>query len=379
MSFDLNLFSSKILKCRKNLDLKINEVAQKLGINIDRLISLEEGKTLPTGDEILIFSDFYKQDYQFFITNQYKSALEQVQILYRRHGDAFSKKDRWAIQEFIYLCECEQLAYDAIKKEFDTFEFVPTGDYFIAHGIEAAKLLRTNFNLQSNSLIHNAYQLFRKLGIHIFRRRLDNSSISGLFIMHPIAGKCILINYDEDIYRQNFTIAHEVGHALFDNKDEVNISFTKWNVKDLKETRANAFASNFLMPPAAFFEIKNINWNKDVLLNLARQMKVNTLPLLIALKGSKIISNSLYEQLKIYKIPMNEKVDPELIGLSEKRYKVKSELMEKGLSEYYIKVCYDAYDQGFISAQRLSEMLLVDMSELTNIMDLFNLQLKYND
>jgi Zn-dependent peptidase ImmA (M78 family) len=60
----------------------------------------------------------------------------------------------------------------------------------------------------------DVYADFRSIGIHVFRRKLGNSKISGLFIMHPVAGKCALVNSNEDVYRQRFSAAHETIHRL---------------------------------------------------------------------------------------------------------------------------------------------------------------------
>ena len=46
---------------------------------------------------------------------------------------------------------------------------------------------------------------------------------------------------------ERFTATHEVGHAIFDSTEQVVVSFTK-SGKDLREVRANAFASNFRLP-----------------------------------------------------------------------------------------------------------------------------------
>lgn len=379
MSFDLKLFSGKLNRCRANLQLELSEVCAKLGIDADRMLSLEEGKILPTGDEILIFADFYKQDYQFFISNEYRTAIEQVQILYRKHGSDFSPADRWAIQEFLYLCECEQTVYDLIEKDHFSFKPLLRGEFFKTHGIETAEALRLHLGLATDTLINDPYLLFRKLGFHIFRRKLENSAISGLFIMHPRAGKCILVNYEEDIFRQNFTLTHEVAHALFDSGEEINVSFDHWDKADLKEIRANTFASNFLIPRAELLKRKYFEWNEDILQRLALELKVNIQPLLIALKNAGVLS---YEQGKAFsstRIPMSLKTDPELSGLSEKRFALKKDLLERGLSNHYLQVCYQAYREGHLSAQRLSELLLVQEGELPELLSLYHLNLIYDN
>ena len=116
----------------------------------------------------------------------------------------------------------------------------------------------------------NLYQELRKIGIHIFRMELNNSGISGLFIRHPRAGKCVLINADENIYRQNFTLAHEIGHALMDGID-FNVSLSNEDKSSqFRESRANAFASNFLLPKNIISKIPKSSINADFIKTILR-------------------------------------------------------------------------------------------------------------
>jgi Zn-dependent peptidase ImmA (M78 family) len=378
MSFDLKLFGGKLERCRVNLQLTPKEVSDKTGIEQNRLTQLEKGEIEPTGDEVLIFSDLYKQNYNFFISSQQKFASEQVDILYRKFGNDFSKEDRWAIQEFIFLCEMEDFIFKELGLRTIQFDFTPKGTYFKSHGADAAVSLRAKLGLKDDQVINDPYSIFRQLGIHIFRRKLSNSNISGLFINHPMAGKCVLINYEEDIYRQNFTLAHEVGHTIFDFRDTINISFQKWSKDELKEVRANSFASNFLIPKSLFQKYAATNWIDRQVLDVAKQLQVNPEPLIIAMKEAGVIDKDRYDAFRQLKIPTKDKVDPELKNLSPRYLETKKVLLEKGLSSFYVRNAYECYNRNIISAGRLSEILLSNESELIQLLSLFNLQLSYD-
>jgi len=379
MSFDLKLFGGKLERCRTNLQLELKEVSAKTGIDETRLHRLEKGEAEPTGDEVLIFSDLFKQNYNYFISNQQKSASEQVDILYRKFGKDFSKDDRLVIQEFIYLCECEDFALKELGVRSLRFDFRPEGTFFKSHGAKAASSLRARLGFKDDQIIPDPYSIFRLLSIHIFRRKLSNSNISGLFINHPIAGKCVLVNYEEDIYRQNFTLAHEVGHTIFDFQDLVNISFQRWTKDELKEVRANSFASNFLIPKTIFQKFSAGNWTDEQFLDVAKQLQVNPEPLAIAMKEATIITQDKFDVIKKLKIPIVDKIDPELKNLSPKYFEAKTTLLKKGLSSFYIKNAYECYSRNIISAGKLSEMLLCNESELTQLLSLFNLHLAYDN
>ncbi|GAB3417291.1 ImmA/IrrE family metallo-endopeptidase [Niabella aquatica] len=382
MSFDSKAFGEKISRYREQLKLSIGEVVERTGIEPSRLKELEEGKSIPTGDEILIFSDFYKQDYIYFISNQQKAASEQTDILYRHYGNDFSKEDRWAIQEFMFLCECEEFVFKACGFKIIDFSFTPSGNFYKSHGREAAKNLRKILGYEPTKTIFNPYQILRKLGIHIFRRKLNNSNISGLFIDHPVAGKCILVNYSEDIYRQNFTLAHELAHVIFDYKNSVTVSYENYDGGqkfDLREVRANEFASAFLIPQEIFDLIKDRLLTDNGFRELAKQLQVNTEPLSIAMLNAGAISREKYNHFKNLRLTHSDKIDPELKGLSAKIYEAKSNLLQKGLSDFYVRKCHEAYSNGHISSGRLAEMLLCDESELVDLLKLFSLKLAYDN
>lgn len=379
MSFDLRLFSGKLKTCRQELLLEPLEVAESTGLSLDRLIALESGLVEPSGDEVLIFADFFKQNYRYFITNQQSSASEQVKILYRKFDSEFTKADRWAVREFLYLCECEAFIFENIGFNKIGFDFSSSHPLHTIQGKEGAVALRKRLGLRPENLIPDPYNTLRTLGIHIFRRRLDNSRISGLFIDHPTAGKCILVNYDEDIYRQNFTLAHEVGHAVFDYRDAINVSFGISGSEKYKEYRANNFASGLLIPQEFLKRFPKGSWTDKTVLDAAKQLQVNIQPLAIAMKEAGIINEEENKELqRRLKIARTDKTDPELKGLSDIYLQAKTKLLERGLSSFYVKKAYACYEEGHITAGKLADILLCDESSLVQILASFNLKLSYS-
>ncbi|RCJ23076.1 DNA-binding protein [Nostoc sp. ATCC 43529] len=381
MSFDLALFSSKLRKYRDQFQKSLAEVATATGIPENILAALENGERQPTGDEVLIFADYYLCDYQFFISNERVASFEQTETLFRRYGDEFSKEDRWAVQEFLFLCECEDFLLKLISPIiYKPFSFIKRGNYYIGHGKEAAKALRRHLGYASNEIRMDVYEDFRSLGFHIFRRQLGNSNISGLFIKHPTAGKCILVNYSEDIYRQRFTAAHESAHGILDDEQEFVISL-KTDKKNLVEVRANNFASDYLMPPEFLQKIPDCRtWTPEKAVEWANKLKVSTEALANTLKSANFISEDVENQIKAVRVPRHLKVDPELPeSLSFGSRQRREELLKRGLSNFYVGLCFDAYEQGIISAGRVAEMLLASKYELTEIASIYGRTIKYGD
>lgn len=380
MSFDRTSFGSKVRLYRCQFMESIEELAQKTGIPLDVLDAFERGDCEPTGDHVLILADHFKCDYKFFISNDRVAPFDQTDLLFRRYSSDLSKEDRRAIQEFLFLCECEEwLLGRIVTAKIAPFSFVPRGNYFKKHGIEAAIQLRRHLECTDEEVRSDVFREFRRIGLHVFRRRLTNSNISGVCIRHPTAGPCLLINYSEDLYRQRFTAAHEAAHAILDCEEEVLVSFVQWDSTNLVEFRANTFASHFLIPRKLLTSWgRQKGWSTAGLMELASQLQVSPLALSISLRDVPDVPSEVVEALRVRSIPTASKSDPELPDtLSPGTLGRKQEMLQRGLSGAYVALCIEAYDRGEVSIGRLSEMLLVSAAEIQDVASLFGVRLQY--
>ncbi|SPS01522.1 ImmA/IrrE family metallo-endopeptidase [Cupriavidus taiwanensis] len=373
MAIDLRLLACKLEKYRAQLQESLNDVAISTGIDAARLAEIEAGQTAPTGDEVLILADHYRCDFKFFISNEQVAPFEQTETLYRARGTDFSKEDRRAVQEFLYLCETEDFLMRELDRTPGSFAFSPSGDYFKGHAEAAASRLRSAMGHSDNAVPRDVYAEFRSTGLHVFRRKLCNSNISGLFIAHPVAGKCALVNYSEDVYRQRFSAAHEMAHAIFDADQGASVSFERPDGTDLVEVRANRFASCYLMPPAFLSKLPDPNWWSDSdAIGWANKLRVSCSALAIALREAKLIDRTTYARISQLRVPSEVKIDPELPeSLNATQRSRKEELLERGLSDHYVALCFEGYNFAVISQGRLAEALLCSQAELLELANLY--------
>ena len=373
MPSELTSFPDKLRRYRAQFDASIEDVSKATGIAADALTAFESGQRQPTGDEVLILADYFKCDFKFFISNERLAPFEQTEKLFRKLGDELSRTDRWAIQEFLFLCECEAFLETALGLPSPrAFAFVKQGKFFKRHGEDAARQLRQHLRYEVNRIPEDIYDDFRAIGIHVFRRELENSDISGLYLKHPSAGKCVLVNYAEDVYRQRFTAAHEAGHSILDDEEDFVVSFAKWDPKDLVEVRANTFAARYLLPPEFLQDMATIAWDETSIVAEANRLRVNAATLVIALQREGRLDEAATLRFKGLKIPGIDKTDPELPpSLSEKARALKIDLLRRGLSTHYARLCFDAYERGLVSAARLADMMLTDEHGLTEIGSLY--------
>lgn len=373
MAINLEALGVKLARYREQLTETLDEVASATGIEAGRLGLIEQGSQEPTGDEVLILADHYRCDFKYFISNEQTAPFEQTDTLYRAHGSEFSKQDRAAVQEFLYLCDVEEFLMRELGKTKRPFQFAPTGDYYKGHAEQAAASFRRAMGHSERQVPRDIYEEFRSVGVHVFRRKLGNSAISGLFIMHPTAAKCALVNYSEDVYRQRFSAAHEMAHAIFDSGSGPSVSYFKPRGRDMLEVRANRFASCYLMPPEFLRHLPSpASWSESDAQHWANELRVSCDALGIALKEAGLVDSAGSEQIRSYRVPREAKLDPELPGgLSPAQRARKADLLERGLSDHYVGLCFDGYKQGAISLGRLAEALLCSRGELGDLARLY--------
>jgi hypothetical protein len=122
-------------------------------------------------------------------------------------------------------------------------------------------------------------------------------------------------------------------------------------------------------------------WDAAKAIQWANKLKVSTEVLAYALRRERLIDAYTMNVVKSVRVPKQDKIDPEIPNtLAPQSQKRKRELLERGLSDYYVGVCFESYREGMISAARLAEMLLMEGdSELTVLAGLYGERLKYGN
>lgn len=375
MAFDYLVLGKKLKDARESLLITPEDSAIRLQISLQDYLGIEVGINVITGDQLVLLSTLYRRDFRYFVTGNYPSAESQVQEMFRRNA-TLSQGDRIAIQEFIRLCEYEDFLerevfqrHPAILPNYGQFSFGHR--YFKKQGEEAAAFERERLALEQKP-INDIFDLIRKQGIHLFKRQLEDKNISGLYINHPVAGHCILINYLDDLYRQNFSAAHEYCHALFDSSQGQEITYLKpSNNKSELEWRANSFAGSLLVPKQKIELDYSPANNYEAWLILIRQIakyfRVSSQVVIIRLTELQWIDGNLQKKLfqdKNLVIKHNEKMDPETPpSLSSGVRDKLTQIIRQGLSWYFISLGMEAYRRGEITYHKLLEMLLLPLED----------------
>jgi len=379
MAFDYAVLGRKLKDARESLLISPQDSSSYLKISLQNYLDIEAGRNRITGDQLVLLAVLYRRDFRYFVTGDYPSAESQVQEMFRRNA-ALSKSDRVAIQEFVRLCEYE----DFLEREIFQRQSVSLPNYrqfsfghryFKRQGEEAAIFERERLNLGTQP-IENIFELIRNQGIHIFKRQLEDKNISGLYINHPVInellpGHCILVNYLDDLYRQNFSAAHEYCHALFDSFQGQEITYLKLPNGDKNEWRANSFAGNFLVSKQRieldYSPAKNYEDWISLIKQIAERFRVNSQVVIIRLSELKWIDRGLQNKLfqdKSLVIRYDDKFDPEIPPSLSSGIRDKStQIIRRGLSWHFIELGTEAYRRGEITYHKLLDMLLLPLED----------------
>jgi len=100
----------------------------------------------------------------------------------------------------------------------------------------------------------NPRDVAHKLGVQVFDWDFPDE-ISGIYVSNGLTA-CIGVNDHHPHKRQRFTIAHELGHLVYAEDQDLFVDFTNAEFatqvteskQQEKETRANQFAADLLMP-----------------------------------------------------------------------------------------------------------------------------------
>ena len=115
---------------------------------------------------------------------------------------------------------------------------------------QQALQVRQEYNIQTYG-VKDIFSLIAQSGIHLIRYPFGKDKLLGFSTFFE-GKKIIVSNSSEILSREIFTIAHELGHVVYDFEDEfgavkIDIEIPE-NSEDISEARAFHFANCLLMP-----------------------------------------------------------------------------------------------------------------------------------
>ncbi|OLP15947.1 hypothetical protein BST81_23780 [Leptolyngbya sp. 'hensonii'] len=256
MTLTHEAIGERLKEARKNVRLSQEEAAQAVGLDRTAIVKIEKGARTVTGVELLLLARLYRRDPAEFLVEQ-PLQEDPITTLGRIQGNApleWSKEVSHNIEILKEAVRLREALGDQIHAFPPIYQLPAPNSYeeAIEQGKEIAVLERKRLKLGSGP-ISDIVSLIASQGIWTAAVPFPDD-VSGLFIAHDKYGLAIFIHEGQALVRQRFSYAHEYAHALVDrNRREPEPTSTK-NRNDFIEKRANAFASEFLIPAAGVYE-----------------------------------------------------------------------------------------------------------------------------
>lgn len=184
-------------------------------------------------------------------------------------------------------------------------------------------------------------------------------NISGICFRNELSS-IIAINSDMSIGRQRYSLAHEFYHLYFDQKMSSTICSRKIDTNIENEQNANQFASYFLIPPTALFEIiqkfKTASGDKLTISDIIRieqHFGVSHQAMLVRLQEENELSSTDAESMQTGIIARAAR-----LGFDVSLYKPSPEDKKIRVLGHYICEAETLYQSNIISAGKYEELLL---------------------
>ncbi|NAS22257.1 ImmA/IrrE family metallo-endopeptidase [Herbidospora sp. NEAU-GS84] len=169
--------------------------------------------------------------------------------------------------------------------------------------------------------------------------------------------------------RQRFTIAHELGHLLASDDQglhsDANLNDGDHTKQDT-EVRANAFATEFLMPAKVLTErARNLEWSERAFAMLSCDLCVSPVALAWRLLNLRLITE---EQCTGFR-SITGLAAAELAGRLDEHVRLISRSEQPRIPLQLLKTSYRAYQEGQATIRPLANLLAIDPGQLKAIMD----------
>ena len=352
------MFGERLKLARKRSGLSLRALSDALGnrVSAQAIGKYERGEMMPGSDVLDLLANVLGVSPQYLMSDQ---VLEVRDMEFRKRSGT-SAKDRAAVEAAVIEQLQRYCAIERILREASPEWQIPRLSRRFLGCLEEAEFLamelRKEWRLGIDP-IPNMTELLEDRGIKVLLLKLPDS-VSGLTCSvkqsHDNARlSVIVVNAKHSLERRRLTLAHELGHRMFDPDSPVS-----------HEKAATEFAGAFLVTRAHLESQLGPHRNAlsyDELVQLKRQYGVSAAALLVRLNRYGIINDQTLTYAfqtfaKRWRVEEPEPIEPvELRGQLEEPRR-------------FQRLCYRALAERYISPSKAMELLTQPLSRIEQAM-----------
>ena len=250
MTGDDTALAARLRMIRERLGFSQDDVASLTGQPRPVVSNWESGVRRPNSHQLDKLAKIYRTSLDELLGGRSEPKPDFQSLMFRDAGDRLDAKGRFEIQRFLAFLD----AYGDLLEALDEPPGLSHSPFALHEGFMSkddgrrrAEDARAYFRLGSGP-ITSLDSVADVAGITVYRAPLGSDllgTVSGAFLPHDRVGFSILINGETTPGRQQFTLAHEIAHALF-HGDRLYVNF--FGRRERAERFANTFAGEFLVP-----------------------------------------------------------------------------------------------------------------------------------
>lgn len=306
---------------RQELNITQEEVADRMGRNIEDIVNWEEGKDYPTYAQLekLAYTIYKRPLAVFFFPNI--PNIPKNNGKFRTLDNEIFDEIPTRIIELMNQARVMQLNLQELDSNSRIRITELELDIHEQNFYEKLRdVLGVDLELQKKAKnMSDAFEMWRsafyECGVYVFKEAFKDNSFSG-FCLYDIKYPVIYINNSMSYSRQIFTLFHELCHILIktsgiDKANDDYISRLELDNRKL-EMICNMFAGKFLVPTNDLLKlIDNVEINEKNIEKISKKYSVSRDVILRKLLDMEKISKEAYEkkhsdyQDEMYRKPIN--------------------------------------------------------------------------
>ena len=255
---------SRLRLARLRLGLSLTKLALESGVSLRSLTEYEAGKREPSGKNLSNLANCLQVPATFFE----RDSIDSVAVA----ATSFRKLSKATAGRRDAVLASAALTLEFFREVEQHFQLpisdIPTFDKLSAE--QAAELVRMRWNLGDRT-ITNMVHLLESKGVRVASLNQEYTDIDA-FCFYRDATPYLFLNTGKTGERQRFDAAHELGHLVLHSDIDMDLSTAKE-----RESEANVFASNFLMPRNAVLAHSMASASVDRILTARSFWKVSAM------------------------------------------------------------------------------------------------------
>lgn len=249
MALSVEILAQRVRESIAAANLTQQELAEAIGLSPSGLSRALAGKRNFKSLEIALIADHLGIPVEDLLEPEATGASEAK--IAARAQDGANPVIRGAVERADLLLRHDRLLTDVGMPAEQSFMDVaiPEGAPH-EQGEGLARALRERMGLGVGDLPDELHELAAfledKLAVNVAFEAFP-AGLDGLCVSRD-AFRLILVSSQGAATRQRYTLAHELGHLIAGDSQDIKVDENVWGVRSATETRANAFAAGFLMP-----------------------------------------------------------------------------------------------------------------------------------